>query len=53
MAKFPYASAVSSLMYAMIAMRPDIAFAVEVVSRYIANPSKEHWEAVKGLMHYL
>ena len=31
--KIPYASAVGSLMYAMIATRPDIAFAVGVVSR--------------------
>ena len=33
MAKIPYASAVGSLMYAMVATRPDIAFAVGVVSR--------------------
>ena len=43
MDKQPYASAVGSLMYAMIATRPDIAFAVGVVSRYMSNPSKKHW----------
>ncbi|MCO5596082.1 hypothetical protein L7F22_050140 [Adiantum nelumboides] len=32
MAKIPYASAVRSLLYAMVATRPDIAFAVGVVS---------------------
>ena len=32
MAKIPYASACGSLMYAMVATRPDIAFAVGVVS---------------------
>ena len=51
--KLPYASAVGSLMYAMIATRPDIAFAVGVVSRYMSNPGKKHWEAVKGIMRYL
>ncbi|MCO5597506.1 hypothetical protein L7F22_051584 [Adiantum nelumboides] len=40
-------------MYAIICTRPDIAFAVGVVSRYMSNPSKKHWEAVKGLMRYL
>ena len=53
MNKLSYASVVGSLMYAMIATRPDIAFAVEVVSRYMSNPGKKHWEAVKGIMRYL
>ncbi|KAE8722570.1 Peptidyl-prolyl cis-trans isomerase FKBP62 [Hibiscus syriacus] len=38
-----YASAVRSLMFTMICTRPDIAQAVGVVSRYMANPGKEHW----------
>lgn len=53
MSKIPYASAVGCLIYAMVATRPDIAYAVGVVSRYIANPGKRHWEAVKGVMRYL
>lgn len=53
MAKVPYASACGSLMYAMVATRPDIAFAVGVVSRYMANPGKRHWEAIKGILRYL
>ncbi|MCO5556240.1 hypothetical protein L7F22_009786 [Adiantum nelumboides] len=51
--KIPYASAVGSLMYAMIATRPDIAFAMVVVSQYMSNPGKKHWEAVKGILRYL
>ncbi|MCO5602704.1 hypothetical protein L7F22_056840 [Adiantum nelumboides] len=53
MEKIPYASAVGSLMYAMIATRTDIAFAVGVVSRYMSNLGKKHWEAVKGILRYL
>ena len=53
MAKVPYSFVVCSLMYAMICTRPDIAFAVGVVSRYMSNPSKKHWEAVKGITRYL
>ena len=53
MAKIPYASAVGSLMYAMVCTRPDIAHAVGVVSRFMSNPGKEHWEGVKWLLRYL
>jgi len=42
-----YASIVSSLMYAMVCTKSDIAQAVGVVSRYMSNPGKEHWRAVK------
>ncbi|MCO5586559.1 hypothetical protein L7F22_040500 [Adiantum nelumboides] len=38
MEKVPYSSAVGSLMCAMVSTQPDIAFAVGVVSRYMANP---------------
>lgn len=38
MAKVPYASAVGSLMYAMMYTRPDICFVVGLVNRYQSNP---------------
>lgn len=53
MASIPYSSAVGSLMYAMVCTRPDIAHAVGVVSRYLSNPGKDHWEAVKWILRYL
>ncbi|GJY06806.1 zinc finger, CCHC-type containing protein, partial [Tanacetum coccineum] len=52
MSKVPYANAIRSLMYLMCT-RPDIAYALSVVSRYLANPSKNHWEAVKWILKYL
>lgn len=30
-------------------VRPDIAHAVGVVSRFLSNPGKEHWEDVKWI----
>lgn len=42
MRKVPYQSAVGSLMYAMVCTRPDIAYAVGVVSRFMTNPGKAH-----------
>eukprot|EP00253_Pinus_taeda_P012960 PITA_12960 len=53
MSKVPYASAVGSLMYAMVCTRPDIAHAVGVVRRYMNNRGKEHWMAVKWILRYL
>ena len=53
MRRVPYAEAVGSLMYAMLCTRPDICFAVGMVSRYQSNPGPEHWTAVKHIMKYL
>uniref|UniRef100_A0A2N9FQW6 CCHC-type domain-containing protein n=1 Tax=Fagus sylvatica TaxID=28930 RepID=A0A2N9FQW6_FAGSY len=49
----PYAQAVGSLMYAMTSTRPDICYAVGLVSRYQSNPGKAHWQAVKQIFRYL
>ncbi|KAL9266778.1 Retrovirus-related Pol polyprotein from transposon TNT 1-94-like protein, partial [Drosera capensis] len=53
MARVPYASAVGSLMYAMVCTRPDIAHTVGVISRFMSNPGRKHCEAVKWLLRYL
>ena len=53
MSRIPYASAVGSLMYAMLCTRPDICYAVGVVSRYQSDPGEEHWIAVKHILKYL
>ena len=49
----PYASVVGSLMHAMVGSRPDLAFAVGLVSRFMSKPSQEHWGAVKWIIRYL
>ncbi|GJS95084.1 hypothetical protein Tco_0802052, partial [Tanacetum coccineum] len=53
MSQVPYASAVGSLMFTMIYTRPDIAHAVGVVSQYMAEPSRGHWEDVKRILRYV
>ncbi|KAH9685593.1 hypothetical protein KPL70_014018 [Citrus sinensis] len=50
MRRVPYADAVGSLMYAMLCTRPDICFAVWMVSRYQFNPGPQYWTAVKHIM---
>nr|AAL75759.1 Putative pol polyprotein [Oryza sativa Japonica Group]AAL91607.1 Putative pol polyprotein [Oryza sativa Japonica Group]AAP51772.1 retrotransposon protein, putative, Ty1-copia subclass [Oryza sativa Japonica Group] len=53
MSRVPYSSAVGSLMYAMVCSRPDLSHAMSLVSRYMANPGKEHWKAVQWIFRYL
>jgi hypothetical protein len=53
MSQIPYVNEVGSLMYEMVSTRPDISHAVGVVSRYMENPGKEHWVAVKWVLRYL
>ncbi|GAA0153795.1 hypothetical protein LIER_11952 [Lithospermum erythrorhizon] len=33
--------------------RPDIAYAIGLVSRFLAKPRKEHWEGIKCTLRYL
>jgi hypothetical protein len=53
MVKFLYHQAVGSLMYAMLCIRPDLAYPISVVSQHIANPSLKHWFALKRIFRYL
>ena len=53
MSRVPYANAIGSLMYAMVCTRPDISHTVGVVSRYMHNPGKDHWQAVKWILRYI
>lgn len=48
-----YQSAIGSLLYLSTKTRPDLSFAVGKVARYCANPTTEHWMAVKRILRYL
>lgn len=49
----PYREAVGSLMFLALVSRPDIAYAVNVVSRFMNNYNQVHWNAVKRIIRYL
>jgi hypothetical protein len=53
MRNIPYREAIGSLMYASVATRPDISFAVSTLSQFLDNPGWVHWEAVKRIFRYL
>jgi len=52
MNKIPYASAIGSIMYAMISTRPDVSFALSMTSRHQSDPGESHWTAVKSILKY-
>ncbi|KAL0373888.1 UNVERIFIED_CONTAM: Retrovirus-related Pol polyprotein from transposon TNT 1-94 [Sesamum radiatum] len=53
MEKVPYSNAIGSVMYLTVSTRPDIAYAVSCLSRYMSNAGTPHWEALKWLLRYL
>ncbi|RVW12961.1 Retrovirus-related Pol polyprotein from transposon TNT 1-94 [Vitis vinifera] len=53
MKTIPYSSVVGSLMYAQVCTRPDIAFVVGMLGRYLSNPGSQHWKAAKKVLRYL
>ena len=53
MSKIPYASAIGSIMYAMVCTRPDVAYALSMCSRYQSSPREAHWSAAKNILKYL
>ena len=53
MRRIPYASIVGSIMYTMLCTRPNICYALGIVSRYQSNLGYEHWTTVKNILKYL
>ena len=48
-----YQTAIGCLNYASLISRPDLAVAVGVPSRFMANPGPEHWKGVKRVFRYI
>jgi hypothetical protein len=48
-----YAETVGMLLYLTTCTRPDMAFAVGMLARFISKPREEHWARVKRVLHYL
>jgi len=53
MTHVPYASTFGNLMYAMVCIRPDLSQAILMINRYMHDPDKGHWEAVKWVLQYI
>ena len=49
----PYSNIIGSIMYSMLCTRPDLAHAISVTSRFMKDPRKEHWLALKWMLRYI
>jgi len=49
----PYRQAIGSLMFLANLTRPDIAFIVNYLSRFISRYTEQHWRAIKKIFRYL
>lgn len=50
---FPYREVIGSLMFLMVATRPDLAYIVSVLSQFSEMPDESHWNGVKRIFRYL
>ncbi|KAL2240917.1 UNVERIFIED_CONTAM: Retrovirus-related Pol polyprotein from transposon TNT 1-94 [Sesamum indicum] len=53
MKKVPYSNAIGSVMFLMVSTRPDIAYIVSCLHRYMSDPGRIDWDAIKWLLRYL
>jgi hypothetical protein len=49
----PYPAMVGSMMYAATVARPDLAYAANLLAKYITKWSEEHFRAAKHLLRYV
>ena len=53
MAHILYAGFVGSLIYEMVCTQLDISQAVRMVSRFMHDPRKCHWQVAKWILRYI
>jgi len=50
---FDFRQVIGSLLYASLASRPDITYAVSQISMFSSNPGLSHWKAAERILRYL
>jgi len=53
MAKVPYREALGAIMWLQVVTRPDLSYAINVLSRFAHNPGKQHWNVLKHVLSYI
>jgi hypothetical protein len=49
----PYRSLIGCLLYITTCTRPDVAYIVTQLSRFLENPGQQHWKAAIRVLRYL
>ena len=49
----PYASAIGSIMYAMLCTRPNVYLDMSLARGYNSDPEVDHWTTFKIILRYL
>ena len=53
MANVPYRSMIGSLTYLMVSTRLDLVASLSILSWFLVNPVRTHWETAKRVLRYL
>ena len=53
MSQVEYSRVIGSIMYLMSCKRPDIAYAVNRLSKYTSSPRAMHWQRIAKVLKYL
>ena len=53
MENIPYANVIGTIMYSMISTRSDLAYSISLLSRFMSDPRKADWEALKHVLKYI
>ena len=53
MSQVEYSRVIGSLMYLMSCTRPDIAYAINRLSRYMSSLGTMHWQGIARVLKYL
>jgi hypothetical protein len=52
-AETPYLALIDKQLNLSMTTRPDISYAVGLLSRYMQDPTEDHWKAAKHVLPYL
>jgi len=49
---YPYSELIRKVLYLAVATRPDIAYVVDLLSRFVESPGMNHWHEAKRVLRY-